>query len=105
MIAHQTSRSRAREKTSSKIPSETSKNFLSDVYKWVQKEISGVKWFKQLSSHFTLSGRRSLLYRAKSIDLLRKTKDWFLFDKDIRPERVNSLELNARTLHSISFFE
>ena len=41
-------------KTSSKISSETSKNLLSDVYKRVQKDTRGVKWFKQLSSHLTL---------------------------------------------------
>ena len=34
----------------------------------------------------TLSSRRSLLYRSQSIDLLCKSIDWFLYDKDLRHE-------------------
>ena len=68
-------------KTSSKILSETSKNLLSDVYKRVQKDTSGMKWFKQLGSHL-----------INFFDLLCKSVDWFLHDKDLRHERVNSLE-------------
>ena len=30
----------------------------------------------------------SLLYRNRSIDLLCKSMDWFLYDKDRRHERV-----------------
>ena len=36
---------------------------------------------------FTLSWRRLLSYRNQSIDLLCKSMDWFLFDKDLRHER------------------
>ena len=36
----------------------------------------------------TLSWRRSLSYRNQSIDLLRKSMDWFLFDNGLRHERV-----------------
>ena len=36
----------------------------------------------------TLSWRRSLWYRNQSIDLLCKSLDWFLYDRDLRPERV-----------------
>ena len=37
----------------------------------------------------TLSRRRSLSYRNQSINLLRKSMDWFLYDKGLRHERVN----------------
>ena len=39
----------------------------------------------------TLSWRRPLSYRSQSIDLLRKSMDWFLYDNDngLRHERVN----------------
>ena len=30
-----------------------------------------------------------LLYRNQSIDLLYKSVDWFLYDKDLRRERVH----------------
>ena len=33
----------------------------------------------------TLSGRRSLSYRNKSIDLQSKSMDWFLYSRDLRP--------------------
>ena len=36
----------------------------------------------------TLSGRRTLLYRNQSIYLLYKLMDWFLYDRDLRHERV-----------------
>ena len=38
----------------------------------------------------TLSWRRSLSYRNQCTDLLCKSMDWFLFDRDLRHERVNS---------------
>ena len=37
-----------------------------------------------------LSRRRLLSYRNQSIDLLDKSLDWFLFDKDIRLESVGT---------------
>ena len=37
----------------------------------------------------TLSRRRPLSYRNQSIDLLRKSMDWFLYDNGLRHERVN----------------
>ena len=40
----------------------------------------------------TLSGRRSLSYRNQTIDLLRKSMDWFLYDNGLRLERVNYAE-------------
>ena len=39
--------------------------------------------------HLTLSWRRLLSYRNQSIDLLRKSVDWFLYDNSLRYERVN----------------
>ena len=34
---------------------------------------------------------RPLLYRNQAIDLLWKSMDWFLYDNDLRHERVNSI--------------
>ena len=42
----------------------------------------------------SLSWRRLLSYRNQSIDLQSKSMDWFLCDNGLRPERVNSLNLN-----------
>ena len=36
----------------------------------------------------TLSWRESLSYRNQSIDLFYKSMDWFLYDRDLRHERV-----------------
>ena len=38
----------------------------------------------------TLSWPRSLSYRNKSIDLQSKSLNWFLYDRDLRHERVNA---------------
>ena len=38
----------------------------------------------------TLSWRRSLSYRNQSIDLHRKSMDWFLYDRELRHERVTN---------------
>ena len=38
-----------------------------------------------------LSWRRSLSYRNQSIDLLCKSIDWFLYDRGLRHERVETL--------------
>ena len=37
-----------------------------------------------------LSWRRSLLYRNQAIDLQSKSMDWFLYDRDLHHERVNT---------------
>ena len=39
----------------------------------------------------THSRRRLLSYRKQSITLQSKSKDWFLYDRGIRHERVNAL--------------
>ena len=41
----------------------------------------------------TLWWRRSLSYRNKSIDLLSKSMDWFLYDRDLHHERVKCFTL------------
>ena len=47
-------------------------------------------WKHQKNSNIilTLSRRRPLSYRNQSIDYLRKSVDWFLYDNDLRLERV-----------------
>ena len=40
-------------------------------------------------TYLTLSWRRPLSYRKQSIDLLRKSIDWFLYDNGRRHEKVN----------------
>ena len=42
----------------------------------------------------TLSWRRSLSYRNQSIDLLCKSMDWFLYDRDLCHEKVNVGDIN-----------
>ena len=39
--------------------------------------------------NLTFSWRRSLSYRNQSIDLQSKSMDWFLYDRDLRHEKVN----------------
>ena len=42
-----------------------------------------------LNSLLTLSWRKSLLYVNQSTDLLCKRMDWFIYDRELRHERVN----------------
>ena len=42
--------------------------------------------------YLTLSWRRPLSYRNKSIALLRKSMDWFLYDNRLRHDRVKGLK-------------
>ena len=54
------------------------------------------KKFKKTSmnrSLLTLSCRRSLSYRNQSIDLQSKSMGWFLYDRDLRHERVKYLQM------------
>ena len=41
----------------------------------------------------TFSLRRSLLYRNRCVDLLSKSTDWFLYDRDPRHERVKQFNI------------
>ena len=43
----------------------------------------------------TLSWRKPISYRNQSIDLLRKSVDWFLYDIGLRHERVTEKELGS----------
>ena len=52
------------------------------------------RWSFYLMWCLTLSWRRPLSYRNQSIDLLRKSVDWFLYDNGLRDERVNKIILN-----------
>ena len=47
------------------------------------------KLLLQIAYSLTHSRRRPLSYRNQSIDLLRKSMDWFLYDNGLRLERVN----------------
>ena len=49
---------------------------------------------KKRSFPLTLSWRRALSYRNQSIDLLRKSMDWFLYDNNLRHERVKLVNEN-----------
>ena len=46
------------------------------------------KLFQQQICPLTLSWRRPKSYRNQSIDLLRKSMDWFLYDNGLRHERL-----------------
>ena len=51
----------------------------------------GIKTFSCTSENsrdLTLSWRKALSYRNQSIDFLRKSMDWFLYDNGLRLERV-----------------
>ena len=39
----------------------------------------------------TLSWRGPLSYRNQSIDLQKKSMDWFLYDNDLRHEKVKAI--------------
>ena len=61
---------------------------------------SEMKIMKIILSSLTLSRRRPLSYRNQSIDLLRKSVDWFLYDNGLRLERVNNfLNIESYQLH------
>ena len=48
-----------------------------------------------------LSWRRPLSYRNQSIDLLRKSIDWFLYDNGLRHERVRVVRGKGKPTHSL----
>ena len=52
-------------------------------------------------NRLTLSWRRSLSYRNQSIDLQSKSMDRFLYDRDLRHERVNVLKWTEHFLRTI----
>ena len=52
---------------------------------------------KDSNKGLTISWRRSLSYRNQSIDLLYKSIDWSLYDRDLRHKRVNRIETHSVT--------
>ena len=58
-----------------------------------KRNFLNTKWcFYELAHEFealTFSWRRSLSYRNQFIDFQSKSMDWFLYDRDLRRERVN----------------
>ena len=54
-------------------------------------------------NRLTLSWRRSLSYRNQSTDLLCKSMDWFLYDRDPRHERVNIFLLLFKNITAYNF--
>ena len=57
----------------------------------INPENSDFKYFIEIldvKCCVTLSWRRSLSYRNQSTDLLCKSMDWFLYDRDLRHERT-----------------
>ena len=49
------------------------------------------KLLLQIAYSLTHSRRRPLSYRNQSIDLLRKSMDWFLYDNGLRRKRVKAI--------------
>ena len=56
----------------------------------IQEQTFGVSW---VNSVLNLSWLWSLLYRNQSIDLQKKSMDWFLYERNFLHERVFSLLL------------
>ena len=67
------------------------------VWKWHFLCIYKTFFCKGKLSSYTLilSWRRQLSYRNQSIDLLRKSMDWFLYDNDLRHERVKGIKFRG----------
>ena len=55
--------------------------------------------------YLTLSWRRPLSYRNQSIDLLRKSMDWFLYDNGLRHERVKTAKVGKPELKDSAIFK
>ena len=87
--------------------------FLADFYFLVLKKINfwlnmRHKLLKMLISYIlnapislTFSWRRPLSYRNQSIDLLRKSIDWFLYDIGLRHERVKKRSRVCKLIFNI----
>ena len=70
--------------------------FLTNTY-WVIPQLKR-KAFPKQCNFLTLSRRTLLSYRNQSIDLLRKSMDWFLYDNGLRLQKVKLLFNLAFTL-------
>ena len=54
--------------------------------------------------YLTLSWRLSLPYRNQSIDFLRKSMDWFLYDRGLHRERVKLVKWNSSSVNHLETF-
>ena len=65
--------------------------------------INTSRWIYTSSKTFALTWRRSLSYRNQSIDLLRRSMGWFLYDRDLRHElrRPSSIILQNSVLRAV----
>ena len=62
-----------------------------------------IQKYPRASFFLTLSWRWQLSYRNQSIDLLCKSMDWFLYDSELRQERVNNTHC-MKSVQIRSFF-
>ena len=70
---------------------------------WWQISVLKKILFLICEKNLTLSWRRSLSYRNQSTDLQSKSMNWFLYDKDLRHERVKII-LAFNQYHAIHLF-
>ena len=69
----------------------------------------GITNFLEIKDHWvcknelTLSWRRPLSYKNQSIELLRKSMDWFLYDNGLRHERVKQAQILFKKLQNINY--
>ena len=73
--------------------------FLANVENVLTYLYTPIVHLQQTQSQIT---QRSLSYRNHSIDLLSTSMDWFLYDRDLCHERVNSYNYNKKK-HQFSF--
>ena len=69
--------------------------------------ISPVILFKvsYCTTSLMLSLRRSLSHRNQPIDLLCKSINWFLYDRDLGHERVNPVQANVPYLYALKIYQ
>ena len=63
--------------------------------------INSIFFFPTIFRFLTLSWRGPISYRNQSIDLLCKSMDWFLYDIDLRHERVKRLTLESSVIFQL----
>ena len=70
----------------------------------LESKMSLIPILYSLASCLTLTWRRQLPYRNQSIDLLRKSMNWFLYDDGLRHERVKAtLDFISRLINNQTF--
>ena len=85
----------------------TKRYFLLLLFSWIQifsdnyYNLGNISFVLKIA--LTLSWRRSLSYRNESIDFLSKSMNWFLYDRDLRHERVKkSFQLHVKYFCCVS---